>query len=46
MCIRDRDYTLTNPHIRYEKIEGAQQAEEAAQTDGAGISLKYIAKID
>ena len=33
----EMDYTLTNPHIRYEKIEGAQQAEEAAQTDGAGI---------
>ena len=39
----EMDYTLTNPHIRYEKIEGAQQAEEAAQTDGAGISLSEMA---
>lgn len=41
-ALRD-GYTLTNPHIRYEKIEGAQQAEEAAQTDGAGISLSEMA---
>ena len=39
----EMDYTLTNPHIRYEKIEGAQQAEEDAQTDGAGISLSEMA---
>lgn len=36
------DYTLSNPHIRYEKIEGARQ-EETAQTDGAGISLSDMA---
>ena len=38
----ETDYTLSNPHIRYEKIEGARQ-EEAAQADGAGISLSDMA---
>ena len=38
----EMDYTLSNPHIRYEKIEGARQ-EEAAQADGAGISLSDMA---
>ena len=39
----ETDYTLSNPHIRYEKIEGARQ-EETAQADGAGISLSDIAQ--
>ena len=38
----ETDYTLSNPHIRYEKIEGARQ-EETAQADGAGISLSDMA---
>ena len=38
----EMDYTLSNPHIRYEKIEGARQ-EETAQADGAGISLSDMA---
>ena len=38
----EMDYTLSNPHIRYEKIEGARQ-EEVAQADGAGISLSEMA---
>ena len=38
----ETDYTLSNPHIRYEKIEGARQ-EEAAQADGASISLSDMA---
>ena len=38
----EMDYTLSNPHIRYEKIEGVRQ-EEAAQADGAGISLSDMA---
>ena len=38
----EMDYTLSNPHIRYEKIEGTRQ-EEAAQADGAGISLSDMA---
>ena len=38
----EMDYTLSNPHIRYEKIEGARQ-EETAQVDGAGISLSDMA---
>ena len=38
----EMDYTLSNPHIRYEKIEGARQ-KETAQADGAGISLSDMA---
>ena len=38
----EMDYTLSNPHIRYEKIEGERQ-EEAAQADSASISLSDMA---